>query len=304
MNIQPVPEHLFKPETRHLLSIAHQDDEINYIGLIGRWGADADFLWMTNGDGLAPMENMDPLEYAELRKAETDAVLRTIGRPLERRTCLDYSEIEIYSNFVELTLAPANKPDVMAYMYRIGCDVYRHIKGLAPDVVWVPQFQNGHPEHDLMHILTAYSVQQVRRETGKKIELYQLPEYEYTIFIPLRFHPQYKGIVHVIQLSPEELAQKRRAIECYPSQVKLFEQFEKVINRIGFFGKLVGKGFDAEGFLSHEYFGPVPEDIDYTRSFHHFEWANYMFDKHKDIKVRFDKHLAVIARELKEQPFV
>lgn len=303
MNHQPVPAFLFDPQTRHLLSVAHQDDEINYIGTIHRWGEDAHFLWMTNGDGLAPFENADPKEYAEMRKAETDAVLTTLGRPLSRRECLDFSEIEIYSNFVDLTLAPARKPEVLDFMHHIGCKVYQSIKAIMPDVVWVPQYQNGHPEHDLMHMLTAYSIRQISRETGKAIALYHVPEYEYTILIPLRFHPLYKGVVHHIELTPEELELKRRCIACYPSQLKLFDKFETLINRFGKVGRLLGKGFDAEGFLMREYFGPVPPDMDYTKSYHRFEWANYMFDTHRDAKVRFDRHLAVIARELKDRPF-
>ncbi len=303
MNHQPYPDYLFDADTRHLMVFAHQDDEINYTGLIQRFGAETDFIWVTNGDGLAPFENADPKTYAEMRKAETDAVLETVGRPLERRECLDFSEIEIYDNFVELTLNPGNKPQVIDFMYRIGCELYRRIKALKPQVVWTCQYQNGHPEHDLTHILTAYALRQLEREEGHKAALYQVPEYEYTILIPMRFHPLYKDPVHRIELTAEEMRIKRSAFDCYPSQKKLFDKFERVIGGINTLGRPFGKPATTEGFLGREFFGPVSETLDYSRSFHVFEWANYMFDKNKGIKVRHDKHLGVIAAELRERPF-
>ncbi|RJO65167.1 MAG: hypothetical protein C4523_16535 [Myxococcales bacterium] len=303
MNRQPYPHYLFDPATTHLFALAHQDDEINYCGLIRRLGEGVDFVWLTNGDGLAPFENADPKQYAEMRKAEADQVLLTLGRPLKRRVCLDWSEIEIYDHFVELTLNPANRPAVMNYFHRLGDDVYRRIKAHKPHVVWTLQFQNGHPEHDLMHILTALAIRQLEREAGYRPAFYQLPEYEYTILVPLRFHPLYKGVVHELLLREEELEIKRRAFDCYPSQVKLFAQFQRVIDGLGKLARLVGKGFDAQSFLSHEQFGPVPERLDYARSVHVFEWANYMRDKHKNVKVRFDRHLAEIYKALSERPF-
>ena len=303
MNHQPYPDHLFHPETRHQFVFAHQDDEIQYGGLIQRLGPDTRFLWVTNGDGLAPMENADPPTYAAMRMAETDEVLKTLGRPLSHRRCLAVSEIEIYDHFVELTLNPSRRDEVMDYFHRIGCAVYAELRERRPRVVWVCQYQQGQPEHDLAHLLAACALRQLRREEGLEAELYQLPEYEYTILIPLRFHPWYPGVVHHIDLTDEELERKRKAFLCYPSQVKLFGKFERVIGRIGKVAGLFGKGFTLETFLRREQFGPVPPDFDYTKSFHRFEWANYMFDKHKDVKVRFDRHLSVIARELKDRPF-
>ncbi len=303
MTFQKIPEGLFDPALKHHLVVAHQDDEVNYTGLIGRWGPDVHFTWMTNGDGLAPFVNADPKEYAELRKTETDEVLKTLGRSLDDRLCLDYSEIEIYDNFVELTLDPANKPDVLEFMYKIGCDIYKEIKDYNADVVWTSQFQNGHPEHDLTHILTAYSIAQINREQGRRMKFYQIPEYEYTILIPFRFNPLYDGVEHELKLTDEELEIKHRALECYPSQVELFKKFEKVINRFGAMASIFGKSLTVDDFLKSERFSPVPPHIDYTKSFHMFEWANYMFDKNKDIKVRFDKHIAVIAKELANRPF-
>jgi len=298
MSIQPYPDSLFAPQTKHLLSIAHQDDEINYTGLMQRWGKDVHFIWMTNGDGLAPFVNEEPLAYAEKRKTETDEVLKTLGRSLDDRICLDYSEIEIYSKFVDVEHKPEKLEEIVSFMHGIGNKIYREIKEFMPDVVWSGQYQQGHPEHDLCHLLTAIAVKQLKEETGKEIAFYHLPEYEYTIFIPMRFNPFYKGVRHTITLNEEEYQLKRKALECYPSQVELFDKFEKVINRLGFCAKIIGKGFDAEDFLKTEHFGPVPEDIDYTKSYHKFEWANYMFDDYEGVKVHFNSQIAVLAGEL------
>lgn len=304
MKTNPLPDNLFSPTTRHMVVVAHQDDEVMYSGTLRRLPPNARFLWVTNGDGLAPEVNMDPRAYAEIRKTECDQVLLTLGKSLDARRCLDESEIEIYTNFVELTLNPGRTKEVMDFFHRIGNEIYRELKAHQPDVVWSAAFQNGHPEHDLVHILTAYALRQIERETGRKTLFLEWPEYEYTILICFRFHPLSKGIRYEIRLTDEELDYKERAIACYPSQVKLVGSFQKVIDRIGMAGRLIGKGFTAKDFVSREVYGEVPPDRDYTRSTHWFEWANYMFDKHKNVKVRFNKHLAVIAETLRDRPFV
>ncbi len=303
MKIQAYPEYLFDPSTRHMLSVAHQDDEIMYCGLIQRWGEDCRFLWTTNGDGLAPFVNADPKEYAEIRKAETDAVLTTLGRSLSLRRCMDYSEIEIYDNFVDLTLAPQRTEEIMDFFYKIGCEIYREIKEFNPDVVWSGAFQNGHPEHDLVHFLSGYAIRQINSEQEKQIAFYHLPEYEYTILLPFRFHPRYKGIIHAIELTEKEVEVKAQALQCYPSQVDLFTKFERVFNGLGKLSGLLGKPFTAEDFLKKEIFSKVPDDIDYTKSTHWFEFENYIGDKNKNIKVRFDRHVGAIAARMRDRPF-
>ncbi|MBM4371156.1 MAG: PIG-L family deacetylase, partial [Deltaproteobacteria bacterium] len=193
--ITPHPDHLFDPSTRHLMVWPHQDDEVMYTGLIGRLGPETDFLWVTNGDGLAPEAGEEPAAYAARRMAETDAVLGTLGRPLARRVNLAVSEIELYDLFIALTLTPERRGEVMDRVQEIGEAVFREVKRAAPAVVWVPAFQNGHPEHDLVHVLAALAVRRLRA-AGQSLSLYQVPEYEYLIFIPHRFHPLYRGPVH------------------------------------------------------------------------------------------------------------
>lgn len=295
--ITPHPEYLFDPATRHLMVWPHQDDEVMYTGLISRLGPEVDFTWVTNGDGLAPEEGADPVEYARMRMKETDAVLGLLERPLDRRTNLACSEIAIYDRFADLTRAPARRDEVMDFFAEIADAVYREVARVRPQVAWVPAFQNGHPEHDLVHIVTALALRRLRAE-GHEVALYQVPEYEYIIFIPFRFHPRYKGTVHALALSPEEVALKRRCLECYPSQRKLFEYFERVISVTGNSMRLVRRGTSLAEFMAREFFGPVDRDMDYTRSTHLFEWANYINEKHDGVKIRFDHHIAEIAKEL------
>jgi len=299
-SITPYPDYLFDRETQHLMVWPHQDDEVMYAGLISRLGPLVDFVWVTNGDGLAPEAGADPAEYASMRLKETDAVLETLGRPLDRRTNLAYSEITIYDRFADLTRAPERRDEVMAFFGEIADAVYREVARVRPQVVWVPAFQNGHPEHDLVHIVTALALRRLRSE-GQEIALYQVPEYEYLIFIPHRFHPRYKGIIHALQLTPEEAELKHRCLECYPSQMGLFRYFERIITGIGHSARLVGRGFTIEDFMALEQFGPVDRDMDYTRSTHAFEWANYINEKHDGVKIRFDRHIAEIAKALTQR---
>ncbi len=295
--IAPHPDHLFDPATRHLMVWPHQDDEVMYTGIIGRLGPEVDFVWVTNGDGLAPEEGADPVEYAKLRMAETDEVLGVLGRPLSRRTNLAFSEIEIYDHFVDLTRTPARRNEIMDFFQGIADAVYQQVAASAPQVVWVPAFQNGHPEHDLVHIVTALALRRLRA-AGHEVVLYQVPEYEYLIFIPHRFHPLYKGQIHALHLTPDEVALKHRCLECYPSQIKLFQFFERVIGSLGKAAWLLGRSFTLEDFMALEQFSRVPPDLDYTRSTHKLELANYINEKHDGVKVRFDRHIAEITRDL------
>ena len=298
MDFRPCPTYLFDPTTRHVVILAHQDDEVMYCGLLNRLGPQVRFIWVTNGDGLAPMAGADPGEYAQMRKQETDGVLGILGRPLSARICLDYSEIENYTRFIDLTRKPERIPEIMDYFRVMADDVCDEIRAFRPDVVWTSAFQNGHPEHDLVHILAATAIRHLSEEEGVPVSFYHLPEYEYTILIPMRFHPRYAGIVHRIELTEEEVFLKRRALEAYPSQADLFRQFQKVLRFLGTAGRAVGRGFNLDDFLRTEEFGPVPPGINYTRSTHWFEWANYMGDRHEGVKVRFDHHIARIAADL------
>jgi LmbE family N-acetylglucosaminyl deacetylase len=280
--------------------IAHQDDEVMYAGLLNRLNSrgNLSILWVTNGDGLAPMVNQPPAEYGAMREAESLRSANAIGVPESRVQMLHYSEIEIYDMFVELAIPNGDRPKAFQLYRAIADNVYDKIKAFDPDSIWTDAFQGGHPEHDLAHIVTAKALQKLRRETGKDLPLYELPEYEYTILISGRFRPWWKNPVHEILLTDEEVKVKMDVITCYPSQQELFEKFRRVFDRTGKIARLIGKGFTAEDFLRKEVFGKVPEFRDYSAHPQFAEWATYMFDKNKNVKIRFDKCIRPIAEDL------
>ncbi|MBM4371835.1 MAG: hypothetical protein FJ098_09285, partial [Deltaproteobacteria bacterium] len=73
---------------------------------------------------------------------------------------------------------------------------------------------------------------------------------------------------------------------------------ERVIGGLGRVAALAGRGFTLEDFLRTEQFGPVDRDLDYGRSTHVLEAANYIRERHKGVKVRFDRHIREIALEM------
>lgn len=282
------------PSKRHLLVIAHQDDELGYGGLLHRLRETMHILWVTNGDGLAPEVGMDPAAYASMRKAEAIASAAAAGIPAERTRCLDYSEIEIYDHFIQVTLKQKPLHEIVVYFAGIGRGIKSEMRRIDPDVVWTVAFQNGHPEHDMVHYLAAHALREYRNETGKRIPLLQLPEYEFTILVPLRFKPWFRGEVLHIDLSEEEVAAKIRMRDAYPSQKGLFAKFERTINGLGRAARFAGRGFSFESFVRRETFSPVPEGFPYSRSTHLHERLNYMFEEHKGVKVRFDTQVRAI----------
>jgi LmbE family N-acetylglucosaminyl deacetylase len=279
---------------RHLFVFAHQDDDLGYGGLLTRLAPSAEAVYVTNGDGLAPEVGADPQAYAAVREAEGAAALQAAGIPRERVTFLGFSEIEIYDHLVDVTERPGEFPRVAAFFRRVAGAVAAAIERVKPDVVWTCAFQQGHPEHDLAHVMTALATRALRPGAT----LCHLPQYELTILVPLRFAPWFTGEVRDIRLTPEELAAKHRMRAAYPSQVGLFARFERVIDTLGGIGRLAGRGFSFEEFASRETFAVVPPDLDYLRSTHPVEALNYMRDSHRGVKVRFDLHVRPIIASL------
>ncbi len=295
MKTMKYPEYLFEARSRHLMVWPHQDDEVMYTGLIGRLPEETRFLWVTNGDGLAPEAGVDPKAYSIIRQAEADSVLGVLGRDLSKRHCLAYSEIEIYDRFLDIPATRKRQITALEFFESMFRDIYAHIKAHRPDVLWLPAFQNGHPEHDLVHIMAALAMRLWSKKAGKHPHIYQVPEYEYTILLPMRFHPAYPYTRHEIILTKSEIETKRKAIACYESQLELIGRFERVINGLGRIGNLIGRGFAIDDFLAREQFGPVGCNIDYSRPPHLFESTIYMFERHLDQKIGFAKNIRPIA---------
>jgi LmbE family N-acetylglucosaminyl deacetylase len=279
---------------RHLFVFAHQDDDLGYGGLLTRLGGSAEAVYVTNGDGIAPEVGADPPAYAAVREAEGAAALAAAGIPGERVRFLGFSEIEIYDHLVDVTERPGEFARIAAFFRRVADAVAAEVERVRPDVVWTCAFQQGHPEHDLTHVCAALATRALRPDAT----FCQLPQYELTILVPLRFAPWFKGEIQEIRLTPEEVAAKHRMRDAYPSQVELFGRFERVIDGLGRVGRLAGRGFSFEEFAARETFAVLPQDFDYLRSTHPVEALNYMRDAHRGVKVRFDLHVRPIIAAL------
>lgn len=285
---------------RPLIAIAHQDDELGYAGLIQRLGPKVKFIFMTNGDGLAPFVGDDPVEYAEMRKAEAVDAVGSLGIPAGNVACLDFSEIEIYSRMADLVLHKEKRAEVMDFFSTIRAAVAEAIRAHRPDVVFTTAFQGGHPEHDLAHFFYAMALDDLHREGGEKVPLIQLPEYELTILLPMRFRPWYPGERLALELTEEELEGKLNMTKHYPSQEGLFKKFMLVADVLSFPLRLVGRGGGARAFFSREVMSPVPDGFDYTSPPYFIDFFNYMFDDFEKTPISFRKCILPVVRHFLE----
>lgn len=292
---------LLRPAGRPLFVFAHQDDETVMAGMIRRVvGADerGRFVWWTNGDGLAPAANVDPRRYARIRIAEASEALQRLGASAARKTDLESSEIENYRRLSHVAAGGARRSEAISYFVDQARRVEEAVRAADPDRAFVLAWQGGHPEHDLVHVMTARAVSRLRRETGRPIPLVQCPAYEFVIACALRFKPWFRGDCRSIQLSPAELAQKWRVFQAYPSQALLMGSFRRVIRVMGLAARLRGQRLTVEDYLSKEQLGVVDPALDYTRSTHWLEAFNYMLDDFEGIPIRFSTMVRPVIEAL------
>ena len=289
----------FTARARHfrqpLFFLAHQDDELNYAGLISRLGPKTKFAWVTNGDGLYKESQLSPEAYGELRMAEAVKSIGAAGVPPENALFLKFSEIEIYRRMAALYAAPGSMQEHREYFDGMRVAVRKAVFDIEPDVVFVCAWQGGQPEHDLSHFFTMLALRDLARERGVRAEFFHLPEYEYTILLSMRFHPLYPGVRYRIRITPAEMAVKNAMVEAYPSQVRLFADFRKVFERIGKVTGLVGGPVTAEDYLSIEEFSPVPEGLDYRAMPHLHDYFTYMFDDFEGTPVTFTRSILPVV---------
>jgi len=302
MSYNPPPvEAITDPSVKNAFIYAHQDDELQYVGLMSRLHKNSRYLWMTNGDGLAPMEKADPIEYAQLRMDECAKVVELLKVPEERVANLEHSEIKIYDYFVDWMLSPEMHTEITDYFEKIAREVYDFLKADIPHNVFVPAYQGGHPEHDLISAFTGLALRKLNAEGLFDGNLIHLPEYEYTILIPMRFKPWYKGTIYSIDLIPDEVALKEQVLEIYASQKKLFASFKKVMNGIGKVTRLVGKKMSWEDFGAKETFSPVPLSFDYLKNTHLTDFENYINDDNRGKTISFTKMIAPIVASVEKR---
>ncbi len=291
------PATLFTGDLRHLFVFAHQDDDLPYAGLLQRAREHAQVAWVTNGDGLAPAAGMGLEEYAELRQGEAVAAMRMLGYDRGQLHFLGHSELFFYPLFIDLKQA-RDDDSVPGPVRDRAIGAARAIQAAlrplieAADVVWTLAWQGGHPEHDLTHYFTIQTVREVEAATGRTIPVYELPAYELTVAVPLRFAPWHLGERHRISLTPAEMKRKEAAFTAYRSQAELTTLFRRLINLYGLISALRLRPFTFRSFARQEEFAPVPGNRDYTKSTHGLEWFDYMFEDYEGEYVSFSGSVA------------
>ena len=128
-----------------LFVIAHQDDELNYGGLIQRLGPATEFVWLTNGDGLYFESNLTPEAYGELRTAEAVKAVGAVGVPASNTHFLNFSEIEIYRRMSELYSGKSTMTANRAYFDGMREAVRKALFQIAPDIVFTCAWQGVNP---------------------------------------------------------------------------------------------------------------------------------------------------------------
>lgn len=285
---------LFDPGRRHLFVFAHQDDELPYAGLIRRCRPDVQLIWLTNGDGLAPEAGEQPEAYADKRRLESIAAMDCLGIGQPALTFLEHSEIAIYKLLARMS--DSRVGGVPPTFERIYESVEEAVLAAQPDVVWTLAWQGGHPEHDLAHLCTARALRRLADRTGRALPLYELPAYELTFVVPLRFRPWRRAPHHAIELTPDELRAKHEMMACYPTQAEIIEGFERLIGLYGRLSALRLRPFDFSTYAALEQFAKVPASRDYTRSTHVHPRLDYIGDDYAGCPIRFERTLARIAR--------
>jgi LmbE family N-acetylglucosaminyl deacetylase len=190
---------------RIVVVVAHPDDEvIGAGGQLHRWPF-VHFIHVTNGSpasledahraGCATRE-----EYARLRRAEFEAVLREIRVPANRSHCLAFEDQSAAFHLKEITAALRD-----------------HFQELRPELILTHPFEGGHPDHDA----TAFAV----HLAAGTIPIIEMAGYHASgdRFCSGQFLNEKN--VHVRNLSVFEQAQKRRLFACYRSQAQTLSLF-------------------------------------------------------------------------------
>ncbi len=295
------PKDLFGCGKRHLVVFAHQDDELPNAGTLMRVGADADIVWITNGDGLYEEAKRDPEVYAAQRTAESHEAARILGVPESQRHFMGYSEIAIYSRIRALASATgAYRSEVLGYFEEMAQKVLQIARAVQPDVIWTQAWQGGHPEHDIAHLCAVFAARALASESNgsKTPALLEFPAYELGVLVPLRFAPWRMAPVYWVNLTAREQVNKKSMMRTYPTQDEIIAVFERVIGFYGRLAGLVGRRFSLDDFSAREVFGPAPADRNYQVPPHGNWRLEYLFDRLGGKVVDFNRTISPIATAL------
>jgi N-acetylglucosamine malate deacetylase 2 len=272
---------------RPLLFLAHQDDELGCTGILQRLHDRLRVVFMTNGDGLAPSVDENPVRYAALRKEEALLSLETAGVAADQTRFLGFSEIEIYRNMAKLKQAPLRLSEVIAFFEPIRRSIAEAVYEFRPDAVFTVAYQGGHPEHDLVHYFTALALRSLEQDAETRIPLYHFPEYELTILLPMRFRPWFPGQKEWVELTRGEAEIKNRMADCYASQRSLVRNFRRVVGFLTLPQRLLKTENPVDRFFSREQITRVTSDFDYRHPPYRIDFFNYMFDDFQGVPITF-----------------
>lgn len=286
------PAELFAPDQRHLVVLAHQDDELPYAGLLSRL-PNVSVVFLTNGDGLHFELDMDPEPYAALRRAESTRALAEIGITGDAITWLEMSELTFYAAFGAMSESDEAGP-VPAVFEEAAERIAEVFERVQPDAVWTMGWQGGNPEHDLTHLCVSRAVRALEDRRRRSLPFFEFPAYELLVVV-MRFGPWYRGVRHEVRLTETELAAKQRMLDMYPTQERVITELRRAIRLAGYAKRLRGRSFTMEDFARREVFGVVPRTRDYRRSTHLSPLLDYPFDDWKGQRIRFERTLGRIG---------
>ncbi len=272
---------------RPLLVLAHPTDELACSGILQRLRDRIRVVFMTNGDGLARTENLDPVRYAAIRKAEALESLGTSGVAARQARFFGYSENEIYRNMARLKRAPLRLSEVIAFFEPIRRSMAEAAYEFRPDVAFAVGFHGGHPEHGLAHFFGALAVRNFAKEVEADIPLYQFPEYVLTTLLPGRLRPGSEAEKYWIVLDGQELETKKRMADCYLSLRSAFKKFRRIVGALNLPQSVLRRENPSERFFAREQVSLVPGDFDYRRVPYRPGFLDHLLDDFEGTPITF-----------------
>jgi len=280
----PLDPALFAPDKVHVTVFAHEEDEVPCAGMLQRQGPRSEYIWVTNGDGPSEKNGQSPTVYAEQRKRESKAALRSLGKAASQLKSLGYSERDDHVLFKQLRQTDTRN-EALNKIGQMAERVYQELKAAHPDILWTSAYQGGHPEHDLVHLLVCNARKRIETEEHRHIPLLVFPEYQFSsvppFIIPFRFKPWKKQTVQLLSLDHEELQKKLALGSDYPSQAAFMKSFTRGVAAAGTLNRfrIGGRKLTSPEMAETEEYQEVPESFDHLKSPNARPWENYLLSQ-------------------------
>lgn len=203
------------PKSSALVVVAHPDDEVAAAGVILSRLSRLGIIYVTDG---APRRGSDArnagftnwIDYAGGRRRETENALALLGREIAPRRNLGIADQEATYELVDTSRC-------LAEHFRAGFDY----------VITHP-YEGGHPDHDATAFCVHAACRLIAQGGGTppaivEARFYAAPQGRY-VFSEFLAHPD-AGPALALNLTPEEIALKRRMCALHASQQKHLVQF-------------------------------------------------------------------------------